>query len=183
MDIWTISGDFVVLMLCFNIPFPREKVQISQLVLTIKESDIRSFYVAEGIAHLHQKTVLLVGCQVAEFQLPIFGSRRTEGTVALELAQDCFEVAFFNGFQQIVDAVYLESLDGIFVVGGGEDNGQINGTLLEYLKAQPVGQADIYNHQVQAALAQEQYSLLHALCPARQLPGRAQPLHHTLNSS
>ena len=73
-----------------DIPFPGEEVQISQLVLTIKESDIRSFYVAEGIAHLHQKTVLLVGCQVAEFQLPIFGSRRTEGTVALELAQGCF---------------------------------------------------------------------------------------------
>lgn len=110
MDIWTISGDFVVLMLCFNIPFPREKVQISQLVLTIKESDIRSFYVAEGIAHLHQKTVLLVGCQVAEFQLPIFGSRRTEGTVALELAQGCFEVAFFNGFQQIVMLFTLKAL-------------------------------------------------------------------------
>ena len=57
-------------------------------------------------------------------------------------------VAHFYRFQQVVDAVHAECLDGILVVGGGEDDGGFHRNLVEDGECRAVRQVDVHEDQV-----------------------------------
>ena len=64
---------------------------------------------------------------------------------AVQFVEGPLKVVAVDGFEQIVDAVDLEGLKGILVVGGGEDDGTFGGDLVEDAEGQTIGQ--VYVHE------------------------------------
>ena len=53
-----------------------------------------------------------------------------------------------EGFEQVVDAVDFEGFEGVFVVGGGEDDGDIDGGVVENVEGGAVGEVYVHKYEV-----------------------------------
>src|SRR6186713_2749 len=65
------------------------------------------------------------------------------------------EILIGHRFQQVTNAVDLECTDGIFIVGGDENNGAAQFKFIEEAKAEPIGQLDIHEKKVRLAVLHE----------------------------
>jgi len=61
----------------------------------------------------------------------------------------------FSGdwFEQIIDAVHLECLDGIFIIGRCENDGAGDFNKIEYPEGRSVGNVDIHKNQVRLRMS------------------------------
>ena len=73
--------------------------------------------------------------------------RRWRGK-AFEFVEGATQVFLSDGFEKIVDAVDLEGLEGVLVVGGGEDDGTGNIHLVEDVEGETVGKVDVHKAEV-----------------------------------
>ena len=67
---------------------------------------------------------------------------------AVKFCQGLFEFLWVDRFQQIVNAVEFEGLERILVVGGSENNRRLYLHFPKNIKAQPVCQLNVEEHQV-----------------------------------
>lgn len=75
------------------------------------------------------------------------GDRRRRGK-AFEFVEGATQVFLSDGFEKIVDAVDLEGLEGVLVVGGGEDDGTGDVHLVEDVEGETVGKVDVHKAEV-----------------------------------
>ena len=66
----------------------------------------------------------------------------------LHLRERSLKFRLLNGFEQVVYAVHLESLDGVVVVGRREDDGCVHTNLVENVEAVAVVKFNIHEYQV-----------------------------------
>ena len=67
---------------------------------------------------------------------------------AFEFVEGATQVFLSDGFEEIVDAVDLEGLEGVLVVGGGEDDGTGDVHLVEDVEGETVGKVDVHEAEV-----------------------------------
>ncbi len=67
---------------------------------------------------------------------------------AVQFFYGAFEVVRVDGFEEVVYAVDPEGLQGVFVVGGGEDDWAGDGCLVEDVEGEPVGKMDVEEYDV-----------------------------------
>ena len=76
------------------------------------------------------------------------GDRRWWRGKAFEFVEGATQVFLSDGFEKIVDAVDLEGLEGVLVVGGGEDDGTGDVHLVEDVEGETVGKVDVHEAKV-----------------------------------
>ena len=76
------------------------------------------------------------------------GNRRRWCSKAFEFVEGATQVFLSDGFEKIVDAVDLEGLEGVLVVGGGEDDGTGDVHLVEDVEGETVGKVDVHKAEV-----------------------------------
>ena len=57
-----------------------------------------------------------------------------------------------DGFQQIIETVVFEGLDGILVVSGGEDDRRGHCRPAQHVETQAVGQADVSEYKLRGRM-------------------------------
>ena len=53
-----------------------------------------------------------------------------------------------DGLEQVVNAIYFERVEGVLVVGSGEDYRAVNGDMLKDAEGQAVGKVDVHKDDV-----------------------------------
>ena len=84
------------------------------------------------------------------------------GAEAFQLVDGVLQVLGGDGLEQVVDAAGLEGVEGVLVVGRGEDERAFDVDLVEDMERQAVGQ--VYVHEAEVGLgAVGRFEILHAL--------------------
>ncbi len=61
-----------------------------------------------------------------------------------------------DGFEKIAEAVVVEGFEGVVLVGGGEDDGNVVGGVGESLEHETVSQADVGYYEVDVLMVREE---------------------------
>ena len=147
-------------------------------LLAVKKCYVGCFDIAERISRPDEKAVFTDSGHIGRFEPLEFGCGGTRQAIPFELAESRLQRLFLDGFEQVVDAVYLECPQRIFVVSSSKDYRNIRCRPFENLETQSVGETNVHNHQVDASRCELQNSLLDACSPSRQHIIGAQALHH-----
>ena len=93
--------------------------------------------------------VALFALQAAHDGLQAVVGGRCGGSLAqqFQLVDGLLEVGAADGFQQVGNAVHPECLQGVLVVGGGEDDGAGDVNVFEDAEGGPVGQVYVHEYQ------------------------------------
>ena len=73
--------------------------------------------------------------------------RRGRGE-AVEFVEGAAKVVLANGFEEVIYAVDFEGLEGVLVVGGGEDDWAGDFNLVEDMESEAVGKVDVHEAEV-----------------------------------
>ena len=93
----------------------------------------------ERITDRDEEPFFLDTAEIGACQRAVFPGRGIGQIVCLEFRQSPFQVFLFNRFQQIVNAVYTECTQGIFIVCCCENDGSAHRHTLKHIKTQSVG--------------------------------------------
>ena len=104
------------------------------------------------------------------------------GIAPFELLQRLAHRLDADGFEQVIDTVHLESLDGILIVGGGEDDGGVDGHAIEDAEGIAIRQLDVHEDQVGCGMALEPTDTFeHRIQLSQYLDGRVNLVNQTLD--
>ena len=86
------------------------------------------------------------------------------GGEGVEFVEGVLEVVAVDGFEEVIDGVDFEGLEGVLVVGGGEDDGAVGMYVVEDAEGESVGEVYVEEYEVGGGLMLEVfYAFLDAL--------------------
>ncbi len=142
------------------------------------------------LAHAHHKLLLVAGGGRRGRRLQLLNKLLKHGRVEQgragcrggrpqlpQLAQSGGQLGLVDGLEQVINAVDLEGLQRILVVGGGEDDRAGHAGLLKQLKAEAVGEVNVEEEHVGrgAGAGKQGRGLRHRLGRAHYRHGRRLP--------